>query len=249
MAVSRTIHPTDTQPAPCCDTHPRAAVWEWQCSGTLIPRSVAQMLASWWQAPGNAFSAFSHTGAVTDDLAREIGAALRYARARVSTADQVAPLLALSAYVGACTVSPYIVTHNAPGCLPDGDPYAHTLDYGDARQAWVDMMGEAAEILAGDDCECAGFSDGDGTCPPCDVDAHARACVRDAAPPWDEPTGAGPWDHAVTLAPDDEPTHARVFVIGRTPMRADDFFAGTGTPLPAPDAALAGTGTAVAGAA
>lgn len=251
MAVfqSRTAHPIHTQPV--TGAHTEAiddTVAHWRRTGVLIPRGAAQMIAAWWQAPGNAFSAFSHTGAVLDGLSGEISVALRYARARVSTADQVAPLLALSAYVGACTVAPYLVTHNAPGCLPDGDPYAHTLDYGDARTAWRTLMADAGDILTPDaECACDPMSWSGELCDPCALDALARSHASEV--PGNEPDGFGPWDYAVTLSADDGPGHARVFVIARTPMRADDFFAGTGTPLPAPDAALAGTGATVAGAA
>ena len=245
MAVfqSRTVHPIHTQPV--TGAHTEAiddTVAEWRRTGVLIPRGVAQMIASWWQAPGNAFSAFSHTGAVTDDLAREIGAALRYARARVSTADQVAPLLALSAYVGACTVAPYVVMHNAPGCLPDGGLWTLTLDYADARAAYMDLLGQSADILCGD-AACACGPDGD-PCPPCGVDAHARAILADGdGAPWDEPIGAGEWDRVVYLAPDDEPARTRAFHISRTPMLARDYFAATTDPLPTPDAALTGPAT------
>lgn len=154
--------------------------------GTLIHSEIAQEIAAWWQAPGNSFSAFAHTGTITDDLIPDIAAEIteiteRWVDRPEAPKTYLAALRALDAYVRAAVVTVWSVGHNEAGYLPVSVP-SRFLDYSEAVDAYRNMVAEAPDTLTNSaECECLGYESVPDSelCDVCSLDAEVKAYLRD----------------------------------------------------------------------
>jgi len=142
--------PADTQPQPAHNDSVtvmrQAHRWNrepgtWREHGPLIHPEAAREIAAWWQSPGPAglpFAAFASTGTLTADLApaieRELSDLTGAAHLDPETREARTALRALRAYLDACPVTVWRVTHTP---TPTADPaiVASALTWPTTREA------------------------------------------------------------------------------------------------------------------
>lgn len=191
----------------------------------MISIESARTIASYWQSSGThgiGMAQFASTGTVTDSLFDDIA---RESDATDSALDRT-ELAQLLEYVRSLSVAAWSVGHNTAGYLPESSPSLF-LDYADAVEAYTDMLGEAPDMLASDDCECGG----DELCEYHAIEAHVKSYIRDGVP-WIirpsvhavNPHGGTARELAFSVRPDSAalPTE---FFLARTEVNVADYLA------------------------
>lgn len=169
--------PTTMLPVPESDgsAHVLGQFAEWIRTGTPIHTQSAMAIAAWYQSPGThgiGMAQFASTGTITDDLLDDVR------RELVSRdAETMNELLALRAYVDACTVTGWTVGNNVAGYVPESDVMPF-LSYADAVARYEEMLREAPEDWYADEpCECD--ADGGELCDMHSMEALVGAFIAD----------------------------------------------------------------------
>lgn len=147
-------------------------VEHWRSAGTLISRSVANEVASWYQSPtgyGHDFAVFASTGNITDDLVEAIQDEILSSDGEVK--DE---LFALLEFILSCWVTPWTVGHNTVGYLPESDVYM-TLTHDTAVSAFKDELERYRDYIDQGDCEC----ENDELCENCIESAYVDSFITD----------------------------------------------------------------------
>lgn len=146
----------------------------WRATGVLIHPESAMAIAAYWQAPtgyGYDFLRFAQSGDITDDLADAMNAEIASAAGRAddACAADTHELQALSAYVRACTVTPWLWGHNMAGCMPEAE-VGYSLEYASALAGYEEELERYFNSLECEDCD----PDTDAEQAECHVCTEAR---------------------------------------------------------------------------